>query len=108
MLTRFVPSARAIQIHRDAIVIDGHYDRLYDTLELAREDLPKLRAGGVTAHIRQSFLGDVLQFFERTHQAAETWPNEMCVATKAADILLAKREGKIATILSIDPLHGRV
>ena len=109
MISEYSPSEKALRIHKDAIVFDGHYDRLYETPELAYNDLPKLRAGGVTAHIRQSFAGDILQFFERTYEAAEMWPDEMMIATKATDIRRAKREGKVSTIFSIegaDPLKG--
>lgn len=107
MISEYSPSEKALRIHKDAIVFDGHYDRLYETPELAYKDLPKLRAGGVTAHIRQS--GNVFQFYERTHEEVETWPDEMLLATRAADIRRAKREGKVATILSIEgaePLNG--
>jgi membrane dipeptidase len=104
-----VLSARAMETHQDAIVFDGHYDRLYSTPELAYDDLPKLRAGGVTVHVRQSYVGDVLPFFERTYETVERWPGEVSVAIRAADIRSAKREGKIATVLSIEgaePLQG--
>jgi len=95
-------STAALRIHTDAIVIDGHYDRLYDTPETAHRDLPKLRAAGVTAHIRQTIETDTLQFFERTYEAIDTWPNEAIIATKAADVRRAKKEHKIATIFSIE------
>lgn len=95
-------SAEALRIHTDAIIFDGHYDRLYDTLEMAHLDLPTLRAGGVTAHIRQTTEADTLQFFERTYETVERWPDDVLVATKAADVRRAKRQGKVATVLSIE------
>ncbi len=99
----------AEDLHREAVVFDGHYDRLYQTPEQAHDDLAVLREGGITAHIRQSFVGDILQFLERTHQAAERWPDEMVVATSADHVEEAKHRGQVATILSIEgvePLGG--
>ena len=103
--------AHVHELHMRSIVIDGHYDRLYPNIEDARADLEALRAGGVTCHIRQSFVGDVLPFFERTHQLVERWPDEFCIALTDQDIRDAKRSGKIAAILSIEgiePLGGRL
>lgn len=101
-MTTDVVQEEAQRIHQEAIIIDGHYDRLYDTPADAHRDVPTLRTGGVTAHIRQTVENDTLQFFERTYQAVETWPDDMLIALKAEDIRRAKREGKIATVFSIE------
>jgi len=103
---------RAAAIHSDAIVFDAHYDRLYATLDQAHADLPTLRAGGVTVHIRQqSDDCGIFQFFERSQQAAEKWPAEMHIVSCAADIRRAKADGCVASILSIEgagPLQGDI
>lgn len=99
----------ALDLHRSAIVVDGHYDRLYPLLQDAHNDLDALAAGGVTAHIRQTTEDDVLPFLERTHQIVERWPDRFCIATQADHIRAAKRDNKIATIFSIEgvePLKG--
>lgn len=105
------PDPAALDLHRQSIVIDGHYDRLYPNLQDAFADLEILRAGGIAAHIRQTWPDDVLPFLERSHQIAERWPDHFSIATRAEDIRRAKAEGKMATILSIEgaePLNGNL
>ena len=102
-------SERALEIHRLAIVFDGHYDRLYPRQEDARTDLAALRTGGVTVQIRQTTPDDVFSFIERTHELVERWPEEFMLATRAVHVREAKRKGKVATVFSIEgvePLKG--
>lgn len=109
-------------LHFDAIVIDGHCDTLGDVLEgkrtlaeksaLGHVDLPRLRAGGVTAQIFACFVPIheyhrsatryALRMIDVLHQAIDAHPDELLLAANAGDIRRAKAEGKIAGILGLE------
>jgi membrane dipeptidase len=116
-------------LHFDAIVVDAHCDTLGDVLRgtralgerssLGHVDLPRLRAGGVTAQIfacfvpvdeyRRGAARHALQRMDMLHQALEIYPNQLLLATGADDIRRAKAEGKVAGILGLEgaePLEG--
>ncbi len=116
-------------LHFDAIVVDGHCDTLGAVLRGERTlgersdrghvDLPRLRAGGVTAQIfacfvpvdeyRRGAARHAMQRMDMLHQALEAHPDELLLATGAADIRRAKAEGKVAGILGLEgaePLEG--
>jgi len=109
-------------LHDSAIVIDAHCDTLLSALEDRRSllersdrghaDLPRLKAGGVTAQVfalyaRPPVLGgtdptwqalrllDV--FYETAAQA-----RDLILATRAADIRRAKAEGRLAGIIGLE------
>jgi membrane dipeptidase len=109
-------------LHFDAIVVDGHCDTLGDVLEgkrtlaecstLGHVDLPRLRAGGVTAQIFACFVPIheyhrsatryALRMIDVLHQAIAAHPDELLLAASAADIRRAKTEGKVAGILGLE------
>ena len=109
-------------LHFDAIVIDAHCDTLGDVLEGTRTltersdqghvDLPRLRAGGITAQLFACFVPveeyhrsatrHAMQRLDMLHQAIDSHPHEIILATGAADIRRAKAEGKIAGILGLE------
>ena len=109
-------------LHFDSIVFDAHCDTLGDVLEGKRTltersqeghiDLPRLRAGGVTAQLFACFVPieeyhrsatrHAMQRLDMLHQAIESHPDEILLATGAADIRRAKAEGKIAGILGLE------
>ncbi len=109
-------------LHFDAIVVDGHCDTLGDVLAgkralaersaLGHVDLPRLREGGVTAQIFACFVPVheyhrsatryAMDMIDAFHQAVEAHPDELLLATGAADIRRAKAEGKIAGILGLE------
>lgn len=109
-------------LHFDAIVVDGHCDTLGDVLEgkrtlaerstLGHVDLPRLRAGGVTAQIfacftpiheyHRSATRYALRMIDVLHQAIDAHPDELLLAANAAGIRRAKAEGKIAGILGLE------
>ena len=116
-------------LHFDAIVVDGHCDTLGDVLRGTRTlsqrsnqghiDLPRLRAGGVTAQIfacfvpvdeyRRGAARHAMQRMDMLHQALEAHPDQLLLATGAADIRRAKAEGRVAGILGLEgaePLEG--
>lgn len=112
----------ATALHKGAIVVDGHCDTLGDVLEgtrtlgersnLGQVDLPRLKAGGVTAQIfacfvpvdqyRRGATRHALQRIDAFYRALEAYPNDLMLATTAADIRKAKRAGKVAGILGLE------
>lgn len=118
-------------LHFDAIVVDGHCDTLGAVLRGERTlgersdrghvDLPRLKAGGVTAQIfacfvpvdeyRRGAARHAMQLLDMLHQALETHADQVLLATSAADIRRAKAEGKVAGILGLEgaePLEGSI
>ena len=109
-------------LHFDAIVVDGHCDTLGDVLEgkrtlaersvLGHVDLPRLRAGGVTAQIFACFTPIheyhrgatpyALRMIDVLHQTIDAHPDDLLLATRADDIRRAKAEGKVAGILGLE------
>ena len=115
-----------LQLHRDAIVIDGHCDTLLSVIEDKRSivtrsekgnnDVPRLREGGVTAQIFALFaeppsLGGVaptwqaLRLLDAFYQAMEQTP-DLILATRAADVRRAKAEGRLAGIIGLEGAEG--
>jgi membrane dipeptidase len=120
------------QLHQSAVVIDGHCDTLLRFLmqesTLLRAppgavpkneghiDVTRLKQGGVTA---QNFACYVLPSFlpaQATHHTLamidalcrriDEHPDDLCLATCAEDIVRAKRENKVAGILSLEGAEG--
>jgi membrane dipeptidase len=112
----------AHDLHFDAIVCDGHCDTLGDVLAGTRRlhdhatsghvDLPRLRAGGVTAQVFACFVPvseyhsgatrHALQRLDAFHEALAAGPADLQLATGAADIRQAKANGKIAGLLGLE------
>lgn len=101
------------QLHREAIIFDGHNDSLALKLERGdaidfgpanpqyHVDLPRLREGGVTAfnnYVGARDLPMSLALWEAIHWHLDTYPDDFLLARTAADIHRAKREGKIAFV----------
>jgi membrane dipeptidase len=122
------PEEHAAKLHREAIVVDTHDDItstiLEDGFDLARPngrtatDLPKMRAGGVTAEFFSIFVDArfyehpsartgggarrALDMIDATYQQIERHPGELVLATSADGIRQAKRDGKIAVLMGIE------
>jgi membrane dipeptidase len=118
-------SEKARRLHADSIVFDGHCDTLLEILDGLRAwdkyegkgqaDLPRLREGGVTAQIFAAFVrpalryqgpAETLRLIETLYAILDGWPADMLLATKAEDVRRAKREGKIAAVLSLEGSEG--
>ncbi len=115
-------SAKALDLHRRAIVCDGHCDTILDLEEVGRllgerstkghVDLPRLQEGGVTAQIFALFVQDAylpgqairraLQLLDRFYREIEMNAGKISLATSAADIRRAKGQGQVAAILGIE------
>jgi membrane dipeptidase len=123
---------RAARLHRDAIVVDTHNDItstiLDDDFDLARPngrtatDLPKMRAGGITAEFFAIYVDPqfaehptsreggsarrALDMIDITFQQIERHPDDLVLATSADEIRRAKRDGKIAVLMGIEGGHA--
>ena len=121
------------QLHRDSIIFDGHSDFLYNAVNEGRRfeersdgghtDLPRLRAGGVSAQIFALFCLDEdrsnegnptvesLRQVDAFYQMQERCADQFVFAGRAADIEAAKTDGRVAGVLGlegIEPLAGDI
>jgi len=112
----------AAKLHRDSIIFDGHCDTLLEVLEGKRTlgkrskkghvDLPRLRQGGVTAQVFAIFIEDgflpagaakqTLRVLDALQRELADNPTSLLLATKAEDIELAKRTGRVAAVVGIE------
>ena len=117
--------AEARRIHAEAIVIDGHSDttpRLEDPAWdfAARQpdghmDLPRIREGGLDAIFFSIWMGDTpgdgtatkkaARRIDAVHEAVRRWPEELALATTAADIRRAAAEGRVAALIGVEGGH---
>jgi membrane dipeptidase len=119
---------RALEIHRKAIVIDSHNDvttpMTNDDYDLSgtppvpyRTSIERMKQGGLTAeffslYIRPWYVthgGSVrrtLDMIDSVYRAVERHPNDLMLATTAADIRRAKKQKKIAALMGIEGGHA--
>jgi membrane dipeptidase len=119
-------SARARQLHDQAIVIDTHDDT---TQRLLFEkgfdigvrhgngniDIPRMKEGGLDALFFSIWVpSDVtgppavkraMDLIDAVHEAVRTHPNDLMLATTAADIRRAAAEHKIAALMGVEGGH---
>ncbi len=119
-------SARARQLHDRAIVIDTHDDTTQRLLSEkgfdigARHtngsiDVPRMREGGLDALFFSIWVpSDVtgppavrkaMELIDSVRQAVRTHPNDLMLATTAADIRRAAAEKKIAALMGVEGGH---
>ena len=121
--------ARAARIHRQAIVVDTHIDT---TMMLGKEgwdfmvrhqpepgenhvDLPRIREGGLDAAFFSIYMpGTVtgpeavkraLILIDHVRSLAERHPNEIVLATTAAEVRAAHKAGKFAALMGMEGGH---
>lgn len=116
--------ARALQIHRKAIVIDGHNDiptpmfeqdydlatpstgKFHDDGDPFHSDLSRFKASGITGEFFSIYLsGDLfktggamrraMDLIDVTYRATEKYPGQLIQCTTAADIRLAKKRENV-------------
>ena len=119
---------RALAIHRRAIVIDTHNDvttpMTNDDYDLSgtppfpyRTSIERMKQGGLTGeffslYIRPWYVAHggaarrTLDMIDSVYRAVERHPNDLMLATTAADIRRAKRQRKIAALLGIEGGHA--
>src|SRR5215469_1431228 len=121
-------SARAMQIHNSAIVVDTHADTpqrfLDEGFDIGNSDpndpghisLDKARAGNLGAEFfsiwvepqtnQGHFAQHTLDLIDSVYQQAARHPDRMMMAFSTADILLAHREHKLAALMGIEGGHS--
>src|ERR1044072_7808752 len=119
---------RALQIQRRAIVIDTHNDittpMTNDDFDLSgnppepyRTNIARMKKGGLTAEFFSLYVKPwyvthggaarrTLDMIDSVYRAVERHPNELMIATTAADIRRAKAENKIACLMGIEGGHA--
>jgi membrane dipeptidase len=119
---------KALAIHRRAIVIDSHNDittpMTNDDYDLAgappfpyRTSIERMKQGGLTAeffslYVRPWYVAHggaarrTLDMIDSVYRAAERHPNDLVMATTAADIRRAKKQRKIAALMGIEGGHA--
>ncbi len=125
-----------MRLHRQAIVVDGHDDipsvifgSGFDLGQSGTDgplkthtDLARMKAGGITGSFfsiyvegelaeKPTVLGGgslrrALDLIDVSHRQVERHPDDLVLATSAADIRRAKRDGKIAVLMGIEGGHA--
>jgi membrane dipeptidase len=124
---------RAREIHRSALVFDGHNDLPWklrdefggrlDKCDLARPqpklqtDIPRLREGGVGAQFWSVYvpaetrqagtaLRDTLEQIDLVYQIVARYPETFELALTADDVQRIHRQGKIASLIGVEGGHS--
>ncbi len=119
---------RALQIHRRAVIVDGHnditgamVDENYDlgTSSTGRfhTDLQRLEQGGMTGEFFSIYVAAnyareggsarrAMDMIDVVYRAAERYPNQIGMAFSVADIRRAKRQRKVAALMGIEGGHA--
>jgi membrane dipeptidase len=115
----------ALALHRDAIVIDTHSDttpwfqdpewRFEQRHTDGHEDLPRMREGGLDAQFWSIHMGETpgegravreaLLRIDAVHELVRRHPQELALATTAAEIRRAAAEGKLACLMGVEGGH---
>lgn len=122
---------RAMQIHRKAIVIDGHNDvtspMVDDDFHLASSsvgkwhkdgdpfhtDIARLKAGGITGEFFSIYVGGnslktggamrrAMDLIDATYREVERNPSDLTMCTTAAEIRQAKKQNKICALMGLE------
>lgn len=123
--------AKALIIHRRAIIVDGHNDitgpMVDEDFELAtssvgkyhrdgdpyHSDLARLKAGGITGEFFSIYVsGNTLKtggsmrramdMIDATYREVEKNPSDLTICTTAAEIRRAKKQNKICALMGIE------
>ena len=119
---------RALAIHRRAIVIDTHNDvttpMTNDDFDLKgtppapyRTSIERMKKGGMTAEFFSLYIKPwyvahggaarrTLDMIDSVYRAVERHPNDLMIATTAADIRRAKAQNKVACLMGIEGGHA--
>jgi len=128
-----VVSARAVRIHNASFVFDGHNDLPYtlkkvasssfETMDIAKSqptihtDIPRLLRGNVGAQYwsvyvpasttsRGTALLETLEQIQIVHAMIEKYPETFASISNYQDIVRARRQGKIASLIGIEGGHS--
>ncbi len=119
---------QALEIHRKAIVIDTHNDvttpMANDDYDLSgtpptpyRTSIERMKQGGLTAEFFSLYVKPwyvphggaarrTLDMIDSVYRSVERHGNDLILATSAADIRRAKKQGKIAALMGIEGGHA--
>jgi membrane dipeptidase len=124
--TANTPATNPVDVHARAIVVDSHDDTTQRLLfekgfdlgtrhENGNIDIPRMREGGLDAlffsiWVPSDVTGPIavkraLQQVDSVHEAVRLHPNDLVLATTAADIRRAASEKKIAALMGMEGGH---
>ena len=116
-------SPRAAKLHRQAIVVDTHIDTpqrfLDEDFDLTPRDpkghidLPRMKEGGLDAGFMSIYVDmrrhqgleatrRALQLIDSVNQQVARHPDQLVLATSAADVRRAHKQGKIALLMGME------
>lgn len=125
--TRPVTDEEVLRVHRSALIIDGHNDVTSKTVagfDIAKStteghtDIPRLRQGNIGAQFFAAYVGvnyiDERQSAHRALQMIDTIrhdivgknPRHFALATTAAEIEDARKQGRIAALIGVEGGHA--
>lgn len=123
----------ALQIHRDALLIDGHNDLPWMLREKAdpffkkfditkdqpalHTDIPRLRKGNVGGQFWSAYVPaetdkartavkETLVQIDQIHRLIRAYPDTFALALTSGDIVRIRKEGKIASLIGIEGGHS--
>lgn len=126
-------SEAALRIHRDALLVDGHNDLPWEmrtrgdgsfrTIDISRPqskihtDIPRLRQGGVGAQFWSVYVPSssgpkgkavtqTLEQIDSVYRMIDAYPDTFRFAGSVEDILSARRQGKIASLIGVEGGHS--
>jgi membrane dipeptidase len=123
--------ARALAIHKKAIIVDGHNDiptpmaaedydiatpsvgKFHKDGDPFHTDLSRFKASGITGEFFSIYVGGdtwkagnamvrAMDLIDVTYRATEKYPGQLMFCTTAADIRRAKRVGKVCALMGIE------
>lgn len=123
--------AKALKIHRKAIIVDGHNDitspMVDEDLDLSTNtlgkyhadgdpfhtDLARFKASGITGEFFSIYVGGntwkegkamrrAMDLIDATYREAEKHPKELTMCTTAVEIRKAKKAGKVCALMGIE------
>ncbi len=123
--------ARALAIHRSAIIVDGHNDipspmadqnydlatptvgQFHNDGDPFHSDLSRFKASGITGEFFSIYVSGntlktggamrrAMELIDVTYRATEKYPDQLSQCTTAADIRQAKRQGKMCVLMGIE------
>lgn len=130
---KVVVTDAALKVHYSALVVDGHNDLPWELrtrsdgsffkVDIARPqprihtDIPRLRKGGVGAQFWSAYVPAssgpkgkavtlTLEQIDTIHRMIAAYPDTFRFARTSDDILAARRDGKIASLIGVEGGHS--